>query len=255
MNSDISIRTIALSSSNRYSATALVSSVLPTPVGPRNRNEPKRAVLVIQTCSRTAHGIGYGFHRRSLTDHALAELRLPCVAVCRAHLPASCDVGTPVQRSTTCAICSGRTASSTIRSSDPSASDSFAPTLGSRRRTALQLSPDCPHALRYPVQHAHGRDALSARATFQLVTLGLPFRCHLGGTLLQVGQLFFQSCPRRVFGSSVILFLERLGLDLQLQDRPIKRVEFFWLADRLPYADATRPHPSGQSPYQARTGP
>ena len=40
MYSDMSMRTIALSSSNRNSASALVSSVLPTPVGPRNRNEP-----------------------------------------------------------------------------------------------------------------------------------------------------------------------------------------------------------------------
>ena len=40
MYSDMSMRTIARSSSNRNSASALVSSVLPTPVGPRNRNEP-----------------------------------------------------------------------------------------------------------------------------------------------------------------------------------------------------------------------
>src|SRR5436189_165229 len=40
MNSLMSIRTMALSSSNRNEASALVSSVLPTPVGPRNRNEP-----------------------------------------------------------------------------------------------------------------------------------------------------------------------------------------------------------------------
>src|SRR5579875_1662479 len=40
MYSDISMRTIALSSSNRNSASALANSVLPTPVGPRNRNEP-----------------------------------------------------------------------------------------------------------------------------------------------------------------------------------------------------------------------
>src|ERR1700712_61272 len=36
----MSMRTIARSSSNRKSASALASSVLPTPVGPRNRNEP-----------------------------------------------------------------------------------------------------------------------------------------------------------------------------------------------------------------------
>ena len=40
MNSDMSMRTIASSVSNRKFASALVSSVLPTPVGPRNRNEP-----------------------------------------------------------------------------------------------------------------------------------------------------------------------------------------------------------------------
>ena len=40
MYSDMSSRIMAVSSSNRNSARALVSSVLPTPVGPRNRNEP-----------------------------------------------------------------------------------------------------------------------------------------------------------------------------------------------------------------------
>ncbi|MNT54199.1 hypothetical protein D3C72_1913390 [compost metagenome] len=40
MNSLMSSRTIAVSSSNRNWASDLVSSVLPTPVGPRNMNEP-----------------------------------------------------------------------------------------------------------------------------------------------------------------------------------------------------------------------
>ena len=40
MYSDMSIRTIAFSLSNRNSASALASSVLPTPVGPRKMNEP-----------------------------------------------------------------------------------------------------------------------------------------------------------------------------------------------------------------------
>ena len=40
MYSDISIRTMLCSSSNRASARAFASSVLPTPVGPKNRNEP-----------------------------------------------------------------------------------------------------------------------------------------------------------------------------------------------------------------------
>ncbi len=40
MYSDMSIRTIARSSSNRNSASARAVSVLPTPVGPRKMNEP-----------------------------------------------------------------------------------------------------------------------------------------------------------------------------------------------------------------------
>jgi hypothetical protein len=40
MYSLMSMRTMAFSSSNRNSASALASSVLPTPVGPRKRNEP-----------------------------------------------------------------------------------------------------------------------------------------------------------------------------------------------------------------------
>ena len=40
MYSLMSIRTILLSSSNKLSAKAFASSVLPTPVGPRNKNEP-----------------------------------------------------------------------------------------------------------------------------------------------------------------------------------------------------------------------
>src|SRR5207245_1483515 len=40
MYSDMSMRTIARSSSKRNSASARASSVLPTPVGPRNMNEP-----------------------------------------------------------------------------------------------------------------------------------------------------------------------------------------------------------------------
>ena len=40
MYSDMSMRTMWVSSSNRNSASARASSVLPTPVGPRKMNEP-----------------------------------------------------------------------------------------------------------------------------------------------------------------------------------------------------------------------
>ena len=40
MYSDISRRIIAVSSPNKATAKARANSVLPTPVGPRNRNDP-----------------------------------------------------------------------------------------------------------------------------------------------------------------------------------------------------------------------
>jgi hypothetical protein len=56
MYSLMSMRTMALSSSNRNSASARASSVFPTPVGPRNRNEPigRRGSLSPARARRTA---------------------------------------------------------------------------------------------------------------------------------------------------------------------------------------------------------
>ncbi len=73
MYSDMSMRTIAVSSSNRKAASALVSSVLPTPVGPRNMNEP---IGRLGSCSpararRTA--VETAVHRLVLADDALGQ--------------------------------------------------------------------------------------------------------------------------------------------------------------------------------------
>ena len=73
MYSLMSMRMMACSSSNMNSASALASSVLPTPVGPRNRNEP---IGRFGSCSpararRTASDTAtQGF---LLADHALAQ--------------------------------------------------------------------------------------------------------------------------------------------------------------------------------------
>src|SRR2546429_676286 len=48
MYSDMSMRTIACSESNMNSARARASSVLPTPVGPRNRKEPLGGALQVR---------------------------------------------------------------------------------------------------------------------------------------------------------------------------------------------------------------
>ena len=72
----MSMRTIARSSSNRNSASALASSVLPTPVGPRNRNDPVGPVRVGDPGPGPAHGVGHRLHRGRLPDDAGAELVL-----------------------------------------------------------------------------------------------------------------------------------------------------------------------------------
>ena len=72
----MSRRVIAGSSSNRNSASALVSSVLPTPVGPRNRNEPIGRLGSLQAGAGAAHGVGDGDQGLVLADHALAQVVL-----------------------------------------------------------------------------------------------------------------------------------------------------------------------------------
>ena len=64
----MSMRTIARSSSNRNSASAFASSVLPTPVGPRNRNEPVGPVGVGDAGARPADGVGHGADGVRLAD-------------------------------------------------------------------------------------------------------------------------------------------------------------------------------------------
>ena len=76
MYSDMSMRTIAVSSSNRNAASALVSSVLPTPVGPEEHERADRPVRILQAGARAAHRVGDGVHRLVLADDALGELVL-----------------------------------------------------------------------------------------------------------------------------------------------------------------------------------
>ena len=70
MYSDMSMRTMARSSSNRNSARARASSVLPTPVGPRKINEPIGRFGIAQPGARAADGVGHALERLVLTDDA-----------------------------------------------------------------------------------------------------------------------------------------------------------------------------------------
>ena len=71
--SDMSIRTIACSSSNRNSASARASSVLPTPVGPRNRKLPSGRFGSCRPARARRIAFGDGVDGLVLADDALVQ--------------------------------------------------------------------------------------------------------------------------------------------------------------------------------------
>src|SRR3954470_7365883 len=82
----MSTRTSAFSVANSRSASAFTSSVLPTPVGPRNRNVPsgrsrsdrptRARRMVPAAVSAPPEGVGDGLDRLLLPDHALVQVVL-----------------------------------------------------------------------------------------------------------------------------------------------------------------------------------
>ena len=106
---------MARSSSNRNSASVLASSVLPTPVGPRNRNEPvgRSGSLMPARERRTASDT-------AVTAACWPIRRRPSSSSIRRSLPVSPSssrpVGMPVHAATTSAMSSAPTSSCTIDS-------------------------------------------------------------------------------------------------------------------------------------------
>ncbi len=114
--SDMSMRTMARSSSKRKSARLLASSVLPTPVGPRKRNEP-----VGRSGSETPARV-----RRTASDTARTASVWPmrrapmCSSMCSSFSDSPSmrrPAGMPVHAEMTSAMSSAPTSSLTIGSS------------------------------------------------------------------------------------------------------------------------------------------
>ena len=104
------MRTMAFSLSNRYSASAFASSVLPTPVGPRNRKLPMglfgsdRPARLRRMAPATAETASSWPMTRScsLSSRSTSFSISPCIIL---------DTGMPVQVDTTSAISSCDTSS------------------------------------------------------------------------------------------------------------------------------------------------
>ena len=102
MYSDMSTRTIACSSSNRKLASALVSSVLPTPVGPRNMNEPIGRLGSCKPALARLTAVETARTASAWPTTRLANASSICSSLSRS--PSSIlSTGMPVQRDTTCA--------------------------------------------------------------------------------------------------------------------------------------------------------
>ena len=198
MYSDMSMRTMARSSSNKKSASERASSVLPTPVGPRNRNEP------IGRCGsdRPAR------LRRMALATAVTASSWPITRSCNTSSrrtsfcispSISRDTGTPVHLLTTSAMSSSSTSSFSIFCSDWSSSsrlvasstcalelgDLAVADLGRLLEVGLALELDAL-VLELLLERLDGDDG---------VLLGLPVRLHARDLLLQVGQLLVERRP------------------------------------------------------------
>ena len=136
------------------------------------------------------------------------------------------DVGIPVQRSTTSAICAGPTfLLDQLRLLGALCRFHLLLKLGDHAVGKLTRALEVALALGLfelglrPVQLL-----LHVAARFEPVALGLPLRRHLGRLLLEVRKLALELLEP-VLRGLVVLLLQRLPLDLHLQDLPSRLVK------------------------------
>ena len=112
--SAMSIRTIDFSSSNKYSARARASSVFPTPVGPRNKNEPIGLLGSDNPARlrRMAFAVAVTASSCPITRWCNRSSR--CTSLCISP-SSNLFSGTPVHFDTTSAMSSASTSSFSIR--------------------------------------------------------------------------------------------------------------------------------------------
>ena len=224
MNSLMSMRTMASSSSNRNSASALHSSVLPTPVGPRNRNEPIGRLRVAQAGAAAADGVADGPHGLVLADHALAQPLLHLQQLLALALEHAATTGMPVHLLTTSAISSGVTSSldqavAVVRAARPASARASSSCRFSSRSS--------PYWMRAARSRSPRRWACSSSVCLALdlllerldllehALLVLPPRGQPRVLLLQLGQLLLDAAQAAACVAVVLLLPQGLALDLR----------------------------------------
>ena len=230
MYSLMSIRTIALSSSNRNAASARASSVLPTPVGPRNRNEPigRRGSRSPARARRTASDTASIASSWPTTRSWSRSSMWTSLAVSPSS---SLVTGIPVQAPTISAMSSAVT-SSLSRAPGPwsaasAASCSLSRAWSSRQAAVLELGGLGVVGLALGLLDPRlERLELGLRGPDRGDggLLGLPALLHRAGLLGQLGQLALEGLEARLRGV-VLLLAQRLALDLELDPPALELVE------------------------------
>ncbi len=230
MYSLMSIRVIASSSSKRNSASARASSVLPTPVGPRNRNEPSGPARIAEPGPGASDGVGHGLDRLVLADDAAVEplLHLHELLELALHQLRDRDPGP------------GRDDLGDVVGRDLLAEER-ARALERGERRGLLLEPLLERGQRLVLELRRGLVVGLALGLLdpdlELLELGLrgadrrdrrllrlPALLQRAGLLLEVGQLLLERGEARLRGV-VGLLAERLALDLELDPAPLGLVE------------------------------
>ena len=227
MYSDMSMRTIERSSSKSDSASALVSSVLPTPVGPRNRKlpmglsgsaRPLRLRLMAPATACTASSW-------PMTRPCSVSSRLTSLAISPSIILLT---GTPVQLLTTSAISSAvtsslsRPSSSCAASSTPMASSSSDLSWGILPKRISDAATRSPSR----VQRSSSTWAWSIWAFISRTRLMASFWLDHSARSLSssCGDLSAQLLET-LLGELVVFLHERLLLDLHLREHAIEQVD------------------------------
>ena len=220
-----------------------MSSVLPTPVGPRNRNEPSGRLGSCKPGAGAADGGGHGLHRIFLADHPGTDraFHLEQLLALAFHHPLDRNSGPAADDAGDVLVghflAQHRALGRGLRI------DQLLFELGDAAVLELARLREVARALRLLKLEPRGIELLlDLGFAGDLFLFRLPALGELGRLLLEVGKLFLE-LRESVLRRLVLLLLQRLALDLQLDDPSIEILDLLGLAFRPPSGCGSRPRP------------